>query len=200
MYNFEEIKEVIIPYLDGMYSVSFIMHPYKPENKILYSKDDVLIIAHNNLDDRFIECLGLTEEHRKIIRGIEYKIYKECMDAEFKLLEEKYKDDTSDVYENLTEEEYRKMQAEIEEMEQIEAAEWEESQRYWENVDPYDIGNDPHALCEARLCAIRAHLEELIPLVGHTIDTIACELQVPAQSVERIMSALTNKIKETTNL
>ncbi len=200
MYNFEEIKEVIMPYLEGMYSVSFIMHPYRPENKMLYSKDDVLIIAHTALDDRFIECLGLTEEHKETISDIAYKLYKECMDAEFKLLEEKYKDDTPDMFDSMTDEEIEQYKAEMEELQAAEAAEQEEIERYWANVDPYDISGDYHAMYECLRSSLIRHTEELMTLVDHTIDTIACELQVSVQDVERIMSRLRDKIKETTNL
>lgn len=194
MYNFEEIKEVIIPYLEGLYTLSFIMHPYRADNEVLYSKDDVLIVAHNNLDDRFIECLGLTEDHEKILSDIVYKFHKD-VNEEFEYLEKILKDNTPDMFDSMTEEECNQYIAEMEELQAQEAAEFEDSVRYYDV-----IGNDYEALYGCLRSSLIRHTEELLTLVDHTADTMACELQVSVQDVERIMSRLRDKIKETTNL
>ena len=83
----------------------------------------------------------------------------------------------------------------MEELQAQEAAEFEDSVRYYD-----EIGNDPEALYGCLRSSLIRHTEELLTLVDHTADTIACELQVSVQDVERIMSRLKNKIKETTNL
>ena len=85
----------------------------------------------------------------------------------------------------------------MEELQAQEAAEFEESMRYY---NEHDISNDPEALYGCLRCSLIRHTEELLTLVDHTADTIACELQVSVQDVERIMSRLKDKIKETTNL
>lgn len=199
MYNFEEIKEVIMPYLERLYTLSFIMYPYRADNEVLYSKDDVLIIAHNKLDDRFIECLGLTEDHKKIISDIVYKSHKD-MDEEVEYIEQLLRDDTPDVYDDMTEEDRNQYIADMEALQAAEAAEQEEIERYWASVDPYDISGDYHAMYECLRSSLIRHTEELMTLVGHTIDTMACELHISIYEAEKIMSALTNKIKETKNL
>ena len=192
MYNFEEIKEVIMPYLESGYDVHYIMYPYRPENKILYSEDDVLIVIHE--DDRFLECLGLNKDHEDQIYRISYDIYSRSMNAAFEELE------NSDEYKReleLHNEELGKALAAdwMEELQAQEAAEFEDSVRYYD-----EIGNDPEALYGCLRSSLIRHTEELLTLVDHTADTIASELQVSVQDVERIMSRLKNKIKETTNL
>jgi hypothetical protein len=190
MYNFEEIKEVLMPYLESGYDVHYIMYPYRPENKILYSKDDVLIVIHE--DDRFLECLGLNKDHEDQIYRISYDIYSRNMDAAFEELE------NSDEYKReleLHNEELQQYLADMEELQAQEAAEFEDSVRYYDV-----IGDDYEALYGCLRSSLIRHTEELLTLVDHTADTIACELQVSVQDVERIMSRLKDKIKETTNL
>jgi hypothetical protein len=190
MYNFEEIKEVIMPYLEGLYDPMFTMYPYNAEHKILYNKDEVFIVAHENM--RLLECLGLNKEHQDQITMLSYNICSRNMNAMFEELE------NSDEYKReleLHNEELQQYLADMEELQAQEAAEFEDSVRYYDV-----IGDDYEALYGCLRSSLIRHTEELLTLVDHTADTIACELQVSVQDVERIMSRLKDKIKETTNL
>ena len=175
MYNFEEIKEVLLPYarpdLGGIY---FSRSTNKTDSfEVIYDKDGVTIYYCTNAS--YIDCIGLSKEHIEEMCDILYEYA------------EKYA------------EEYEK------EMERLQAEEeyyYEEQSDYDDYYDDYDdeIGNDPEALYGCLRSKIIRHTEELLTLVDHTADTLACELQVSVQDVERIMSRLKDKIKETTNL
>lgn len=130
MYNFEEIKEVLMPYLESSYDVHYIMYSYRPENKILYSKDDVLIVIHE--DDKFLECLGLNKEHQDQITMLSYNICSRNMNAMFEEL--KNSDDYKRELE-LHNEEFNQYLADMEEWQAREDAEFEDSLRYYETYD-----------------------------------------------------------------
>lgn len=181
MYNFEEIKEVLMPYIGPDYGgIYFSRSTNKTDSfKVIYDKDGVTIYYCTNAD--YVDCIGLSEEHIDEMCDIIIKAHKE------------YK------------EEYER------EMERLQAEEYcyEESPYYGEDddacedyneYDAYYIGDDPEALYGCLRSSLIRHTEELLTLVDHTADTIACELQVSVQDVERIMSRLKDKIKETTNL
>lgn len=80
-YNFEEIKEIIMPYLENMYCLSFTMSPYNIGDKKIYFKDNILITIKE--EERIIECLGLEESHKENLSNIAYNFYKEMMDKEY---------------------------------------------------------------------------------------------------------------------
>lgn len=71
---------------------------------------------------------------------------------------------------------------------------------YYDPYDDYDTSDNYEVLYDGLRNRVSRHTEELLILLGHTADTLACELQVSVQDVERIMSRLKDKIKETTNL
>lgn len=175
MYNFEEIKEVLLPYIRPDFGgIYFSRSTDKTASfDVIYDKDGVTIYYCTNAS--YVDCVGLSKEHIDEMCDIISKVQKEYL------------------------EEYEK------EMERLQAEEeyyYEEQSDYDDYYDDYDdeIGNDP----EASYCCLRSkiirHTEELLTLLGHTADTLACELQVSVQDVERIMSRLKDKIKETTNL
>lgn len=175
MYNFEEIKEVLIPYIRPDFGgIYFSRSTSKTDSfDVIYDKDGVTIYYCTNAS--YVDCVGLSKEHIDEMCDIISKVQKEYL------------------------EEYEK------EMERLQAEDeyyYEEQSDYDDYYDDYDdeIGDDP----EASYCCLRSkiirHTEELLTLLGHTADTIACELQVSVQDVERIMSRLKDKIKETTNL
>jgi hypothetical protein len=130
MYNFEEIKEVIMPYLEGLYDPMFTMYPYNAEHKVLYNKDEVFIVAHENM--RLLECLGLNKEHQDQITMLSYNICSRNMNAMFEELE------NSDEYKRELErhnEELGQYLSDIEELQAQEAAVFEESLRYYDTND-----------------------------------------------------------------
>lgn len=175
MYNFEEIKDVLLPYarpdFGGIY---FSRSTNKTDSfEVIYDKDGVTIYYCTNAS--YIDCVGLSKEHIDEMCDVIAKVQSEYL------------------------EEYEK------EMERLQAEalyNYEEQSDYGEYYDNYDdeIGNDPEALYGCLRSSLIRHTEELLTLVDHTADTIACELQVSVQDVERIMSRLRDKIKETTNL
>lgn len=175
MYNFEEIKEVLLPYarpdFGGIY---FSRSTNKTDSfEVIYDKDGVTIYYCTNAS--YIDCIGLSKEHINEMCDILHEYAEEYA------------------------EEYEK------EMERLHAEEeyyYEEQSGYDEYYDNYndEIGNDPEALYGCLRSSLIRHTEELLTLVDHTADTLACELQVSVQDVERIMSRLKDKIKETTNL
>lgn len=176
MYNFEEIKEVLLPYarpdFGGIY---FLRSTNKTDSfEVIYDKDGVTIYYCTNAS--YVDCIGLSDEHINKMWDILSKVYNEYA------------------------EEYEK------EMERLQAEEeyyYEEPttcNEWLEDFDEHDISNDPEALYGCLRSSLIRHTEELLTLLGHTADTIACELQVSVQDVERIMSRLKDKIKETTNL
>lgn len=180
MYNFEEIKEVLMPYMGPDFGgIYFSRSTNKTDSfEVIYDKDGVTIYYCTNAS--YVYCIGLLKEHIDEMCDIISKAYKEYI------------------------EEYEK------EMEKLKAEEhcYEESPYYGEEeyyddyneYDAHDISNDPEALYGCLRCSLIRHTEELLTLLGHTADTIACELQVSVQDVERIMSRLKDKIKETTTL
>lgn len=185
MYNFEEIKEVLIPYIRPDFGgIYFSRSTSKTDTfEVIYDKDGVTIYYCTNAS--YIDCVGLSKEHIDEMCDIISKVQKEYL------------------------EEYEK------EMERLKAEEhcYEESpyfgeededynnyHEYLDSIDEHDISSDPEALYGCLRCSLIRHTEELLTLVDHTADTIACELQVSVQDVERIMSRLKDKIKETTNL
>ena len=183
MYNFEEVKGILMPYIGPDYmGIYFTRSTSKTDSfEVIYNKDGVTIYHCTNVG--YIDCIGLSDEHIDEMCGIISKAYKEYT------------------------EEYEK------EMEKLKAEEhcYEESPYYGEDeyyddyneydeYDAHDISNDPEALYGCLRSSLIRHTEELLALLGHTADTIACELQVSVQDVERIMSVLKDKIKETTNL
>ena len=176
MYNFEEIKKVLLPYarpdFGGIY---FLRSTNKTDSfDVIYDKDGVTIYYCTNAS--YVDCIGLSKEHIDEMCDILSKIYNEYA------------------------EEYEK------EMERLQAEEeyyYEEPttcNEWLEDFDEHDISNNPEALYGCLRSSLIRHTEELLTLLGHTADTIACELQVSVQDVERIMSRLKDKIKETTNL
>lgn len=176
MYNFEEIKEVLLPYarpdFGGIY---FSRSTNKTDSfDVIYDKDGVTIYYCTNAS--YVDCIGLSKEHINEMCDILYKVCNEYAEE----------------YEN--------------EMERLQAEEgyyYEEPttcNEWLEDFDEHDISNDPEALYGCLRSSLIRHTEELLTLLGHTADTIACELQVSVQDVERIMSRLKDKIKETTNL
>lgn len=175
MYNFEEIKEILVSYIrPDIGGIYFSRSTSKTDSfEVIYDKDGVTIYYCTNAS--YVECIGLSQEHHDEIFDIMVKKYKEYA------------------------EEYEK------EMERLQAEEeyyYEEQSNYDEYYDNYDdeIGDDPEALYGCLRSNLIRHTEELLTLVDHTVDTLACELQVSVQDVERIMSRLKDKIKETTNL
>lgn len=175
MYNFEEIKEVLIPYirpdLGGIY---FSRSTSKTDSfEVIYDKDGVTIYYCTNAS--YVDCIGLSDEHINEMCDIISKVQKEYL--------EEY------------EKEMERLQAEEEYYyEPTTCNEW------LEDFDEHDISNDPEALYGCLRSSLIRHTEELLTLLGHTADTIACELQVSVQDVERIMSRLKDKIKEIPNL
>ena len=173
MYNFEEIKEVLMPYMRPEFGgIYFSRSTSKTDSfEVIYDKDGVTIYYCTNAS--YIDCIGLSQEHFDELYDILVKTYKEYMEEQEK------------------------------EMERLQAEEeyyYEEQPDYDEYYYEHDISNDPEALYGCLRSSLIRHTEELLTLVDHTADTIACELQVSVQDVERIMSRLKNKIKETTNL
>lgn len=172
MYNFQEIKEVLLPYarpdFGGIY---FSRSTSKTDSfEIIYDKGGVTIYYCTNAS--YVDCIGLSKEHIDEMCDILSKVYNEYA------------------------EEYEK---EVERLRAEEEYYYEEQSDYNE-YDAYDISSDPEALYGCLRSNLIRHTEELLTLLGHTADTIACELQVSVQDVERIMSRLKDKIKETTNL
>lgn len=173
MYNFEEIKEVLIPYIGPDFGgIYFSRSTNKTDSfETIYDKDGVTIYYCTNAS--YIDCIGLSNEHIDEMCNIISEVQKEYL------------------------EEYEK------EMERLQAEEeyyYEEQPDYDEYYDEHDISNDPEALYGCLRSRLIRHTEELLTLVDHTADVLACELQVSVQDVERIMSRLKDKIKETTNL
>lgn len=175
MYNFEEIKEVLIPYIRPDFGgIYFSRSTSKTDSfEVIYNKDGVTIYYCTNAS--YVDCIGLSKEHIDEMCDIISKIQKEYL------------------------EEYEK------DMERLRAEalyNYEEQYDYEDYYDDFDddISNDPEALYGCLRSSLIRHTEELMTLVGHTVDTIACELHVSVQDVERIMSRLKDKIKETTNL
>lgn len=183
MYNFEEIKGVLIPYISPDFGgIYFSRSTNKTDSfEVIYDKDGVTIYYCTNAS--YVDCIGLSEEHIDEMCDIISKAYKEYI------------------------EEYEK------EMEKLKAEEhcYEESPYYGEDeyyddyneydeYDAHDISNDSEALYGCLRSRLIRHTKELLTLVDHTADVLACELQVSVQDVERIMSRLKDKIKETTNL
>jgi hypothetical protein len=171
MYNFEEIKEILIPYAHPDFGgVWFSRSTNETDSfEVIYDKDGVTIYYSTNAS--YIDCIGLSEEHINEMCGIINRVYQKHV------------------------EEYEK------EMERLRA----EEEYYYEDQSNYDeyydeIGYDPEASYDCLRSSLIRHTEELLTLLGHTADTLACELQVSVQDVERIMSRLKDKIKETTNL
>jgi hypothetical protein len=176
MYNFEEIKEVLMPYMRPDFGgIYFSRSTSKTDSfEVIYDKDGVTIYYCTNAD--YIDCIGLSDEHIDEMCDIIIKVHKE--------------------YEEEYEKEMERLQAE-EEYYYEEPLNYHE---YMESIDEHDISHDPEALYGCLRSSLIRHTEELLTLVDHTADTIACELQVSVQDVERIMSRLKDKIKETTNL
>lgn len=175
MYNFEEIKEVLMPYIGPDFGgIYFSRSTSKTDSfEVIYDKDGVTIYYCTNAS--YVDCIGLSKEHIDEMCDIISKVQEEYL------------------------EEYEK------EMERLQAEalyNYEEQSNYDEYYDNYDdeIGNDPEALYGCLRSNLIRHTEELLTLLGHTADVLACELQVSVQDVERIMSRLKDKIKETTNL
>ena len=173
MYNFEEIKEVLIPYIRPDFGgIYFSRSTNKTDSfEVIYDKDGVTIYYCTNAS--YVDCIGLSKEHIDEMCGVISKVQKEYL------------------------EEYEK------EMERLQAEDeyyYEEQPDYDEYYDEHDVNNDPEALYGCLRSSLIRHTEELLTLLGHTADTIACELQVSVQDVERIMSRLKDRIKETTNL
>jgi hypothetical protein len=176
MYNFEEIKEVLIPYIRPDFGgIYFSRSTSKTDSfEIIYDKDGVTIYYCTNAS--YVDCIGLSKEHIDEMCDIISKVQKEYL------------------------EDYEK------EMERLQAEalyNYEEQSDYNDYYDPYDdydTSDDYEALYDGLRNRVSRHTEELLTLVDHTADTIACELQVSVQDVERIMSRLKDKIKETTNL
>lgn len=173
MYNFEEIKEVLIPYTSPDFGgIYFSRSTSKTDSfEVIYDKDGVTIYYCTNAS--YVDCIGLSNEHINEMCDILSKIQKEYL------------------------EEYEK---EVERLRAEEEYYYEEQSDYDEYYDEHDISNDPEALYGCLRSSLIRHTEELLTLLGHTADTIACELRVSVQDVERIMSRLKDKIKEITNL
>lgn len=176
MYNFEEIKEVLMPYMRPDFGgIYFSRSTSKTDTfEVIYDKDGVTIYYCTNAS--YIDCVGLSKEHIDEMCGIITKVYEE--------------------YEEEYEKEMERLQAE-EEYYYEEPLNYHE---YMEGFDENDISSDPEALYGCLRSSLIRHTEELLTLADHTADTLACELQVSVQTVERIMSRLKDKIKETTNL
>lgn len=176
MYNFEEIKEVLVSYIRPDFGgIYFSRSTCKTASfEVIYDKDGVTIYYCTNAN--YVDCIGLSKEHIDEMCDIMAKAYKEYA------------------------EEYEK------EMERLQAEElyyYEEPTTCIEllkDFDEHDISHDPEALYGCLRSSLIRHTGELLTLVDHTADTLACELQVSVQDVERIMSRLRDKIKETTNL
>lgn len=176
MYNFEEIKEVLMPYMRPDFGgIYFSRSTNKTDSfEVIYDKDGVTIYYCTNAS--YIDCIGLSQEHFDELYDMLVKTYKEYIEEQEK------------------------------EMERLQAEEeyyYEDPLTYidyLDSIDENDISSDPEALYGCLRSSLIRHTEELLTLVDHTADTIACELQVSVQDVERIMSRLKDKIKETTNL
>jgi hypothetical protein len=176
MYNFEEIKEVLMPYMRPDFGgIYFSRSTNKTDSfEVIYDKDGVTIYYCTNAS--YIDCIGLSQEHFDELYDMLVKTYKEYIEEQEKEME--------------------RLQAE-EEYYYEEPLNYHE---YMESFDENDISSDPEALYGCLRSSLIRHTEELLTLVDHTADTLACELHVSVQTVERIMSRLKDKIKETTNL
>lgn len=177
MYNFEEIKEVLIPYIRPDFGgIYFSRSTSKTDSfEVIYDKDGVTIYYCTNTS--YVDCIGLSNEHIDEMCDI-------ISDVQKKYLEE-------------YEKEMERLQAEA-----LYNYEEQSYDGYYDDYDDYDdeIDNDPEASYDCLRSKIIRHTEELLTLLGHTADTLACELQVSVQYVERIMSRLKDKIKEMPNL
>lgn len=185
MYDFEEIKKVLMYYIGPDFGgIYFSRSTSKTEPfEVIYDKDGVTIYYYTNIG--YVDCIGLSKEHIDEMCDIISKAYKE------------YKEEYEKEMERLKAEEhcYEESPYYGEEDE-----DYNNYHEYFDSIDEHDISNDPEALYGCLRCSLIRHTEELLTLVDHTADTIACELQVSVQDVERIMSRLRDKIKETTNL
>lgn len=180
MYNFKEIKEVLIPYIRPDFGgIYFSRSTSKTDSfEVIYDKDGVTIYYCTNVS--YVDCIGLSKEHIDEMCDIVAKVRKEYL--------ENY------------EKEMEKLQAEERYFYEDFCEEPTTCNEFLDNFDEHDISSDPEALYGCLRSSLLRHTGELLTLVDHTIDTIACELQVSVQDVERIMSRLREKIKETTNL
>lgn len=185
MYNFEEIKEVLTYYIGPDFGgIYFSRSNSKTEPfEVIYDKDGVTIYYYTNAS--YVDCIGLSNEHIDEMCNIITKAYKEYVEEREKEMErlkaEEHCYEESPYYGE-------------------EDEDYNNYHEYLDSIDEDDISSDPEALYGCLRCSLIRHTEELLTLVDHTADTIACELQVSVHDVERIMSVLKDKIKETTNL
>lgn len=175
MYNFEEIKEVLMPYMRPDFGgIYFSRSTSKTDSfEVIYDKDGVTIYYCTNAS--YIDCIGLSQEHFDELYDMLVKTYKEYIEEQEKEME-RLQAEEEYYYEPTT------------------------CNEFLDDFDEHDISHDPEALYGCLRSSLIRHTGELLTLVDHTADTIACELQVSVQDVERIMSRLKDKIKETTNL
>lgn len=176
MYNFEEIKEILVSYIRPDFGgIYFSRSTNKTDSfKVIYDKDGVTIYYCTNAS--YIDCIGLSQEHYDEMYDIIVRKHKEYVEEHYKEMERLQAESLNSYEEPLNYHEYL------------------------DSIDEHDISSDPEALYGCLRSSLLRHTEELLTLLGHTADTLACELQVPVQNVERIMSKLRDKIKETTNL